>query len=146
MTRAARPHFSSPEEASRAFYEAFEQGDVAAMMEVWSDDDEIFCIHPGGPRNVGPDSVRGSWEEIFTGPSRLRFQLEQQLFFVGAAIAVQSVFEYLQVNDETKLRGPALATNIFTRTTAGWRMLAHHAAVAPTNQPSPSANRTGRLH
>lgn len=146
MTRAGRPHFSTPEEASRAFYEAFEHGDVAAMMEVWADDDEVFCIHPGGPRNVGPDSVRGSWEEIFTGPSRLRFQLEQQLFFVGAAIAVQSVFEYLQVNDEAKLRGPALATNIYTRTPAGWRMLAHHAAVAPTAQPAPSASRTGRLH
>ncbi len=146
MTRATRIEFASPEETSRAFYEAFEQGDVEAMMIVWADDDEIFCIHPGGPRNVGPDAVRASWEEIFTGPSQLRFQLEQQLFFVGASLAVQSVFEYLQVNDETKLRGPAIATNIYTRTTGGWRMLAHHAAVSPTAEAPPPKSRSGRLH
>ena len=148
MPRQNRIEFASPEDTSRAFYEAFEQGDVAAMMGVWADDDEIFCIHPGGPRNVGPDAVRGSWEEIFTGPSRLRFQLEQQMFFVGASLAVQSVFEYLQVNDETKLRGPAIATNVYTRTSGGWRMLAHHAAVSPTAERPPAAatTRGGRLH
>ncbi|MEP6702014.1 MAG: nuclear transport factor 2 family protein [Betaproteobacteria bacterium] len=146
MPRPNRIKFASPEDTSRAFYEAFEHGDVGAMMDVWSDDDEIFCIHPGGPRNVGPEAIRGSWEEIFAGPSRLKFQLEQQLFFVGASIAVQSVFEYLQVNDETKLRGPAIATNIFTRTASGWRILAHHAAVSPTAQEPPPTSRGGRLH
>ena len=146
MPRTSGIEFASPEDTSRAFYEAFEHGNVAAMMGVWADDDEIFCIHPGGPRNVGPDSLRGSWEEIFTGSSRLRFQLEQQMFFVGASLAIQSVFEYLQVNDETKLRGPAIATNIFTRTTSGWRMLAHHAAVSPTAEAPPAASRVGRLH
>ena len=140
--------FASPEDASRAFYEAFELADVAAMMQVWADDDEIFCIHPGGMRNVGQAAVRGAWEEIFGGPTRLKFQLEQQLFVVGASIAVQSVFEYLQVNGEPKLRGPAIATNIYTRTVSGWRMLAHHAAVAPAAGAAPAAPqpRSGSLH
>jgi ketosteroid isomerase-like protein len=146
MPRQNPVHFTSPEDASRAFYESFEQGDVAAMMAVWADDDEIFCIHPGGPRNVGQAAVRGAWEEIFSGPTRLKFQLEQQLFFVGASIAVQSVFEYLQVNNEPKLRGPAVATNIYTRTASGWRVLAHHAAVSPTAQAAPAAPRSGTLH
>ena len=146
MPRPNPAHHASPEDASRAFYESFEQGDIAAMMAVWSDDDEIFCIHPGGPRNVGPAAVRGAWEEIFGGPARLKFQLEQQLFFVGASIAVQSVFEYLQVDDETKLRGPAIATNIYTRTAGGWRILAHHAAVAPTVAPATARPRSGTLH
>ena len=146
MSNPTRIEFASSEDTSRAFYEAFEQGDIGAMMGVWADDDEIFCIHPGGPRNVGTDAVRGSWEEIFGGSSRLRFQLEQQMFFVGASLAVQSVFEYLQVDDETKLRGPAVATNIYTRTARGWRMLAHHAAVSPTAEAPPAKNRVGRLH
>ncbi|MBK7470369.1 MAG: nuclear transport factor 2 family protein [Betaproteobacteria bacterium] len=146
MPRPNPAHHASPEDASRAFYESFEQGDIAAMMAVWSDDDEIFCIHPGGPRNVGQAAVRGAWEEIFGGPARLRFQLEQQLFFVGASMAVQSVFEYLQVDDEPKLRGPAIATNIYTRTAGGWRILAHHAAVAPTVAPATAPPRSGTLH
>ena len=140
--------FATPEDASRAFYEAFEQGDIAAMMRIWSDDDEIFCIHPAGPRNIGTGAVRGAWEEIFSGPTKLRFQLEQQLFFVGPSMAVQSVLEYLQVNDEPKLRGPAIATNIYTRTGAGWRMIAHHAAPAPAvaGPPPSTTSRTGTLH
>lgn len=146
MPRPNPAHHASPEDASRAFYESFEQGDIAAMMAVWADDDEIFCIHPGGPRNVGQAAVRGAWEEIFGGPARLKFQLEQQLFFVGASMAVQSVFEYLQVDDEPKLRGPAIATNIYTRTAGGWRVLAHHAAVAPIVTAAPAPPRPGTLH
>jgi ketosteroid isomerase-like protein len=147
MTAPRRTHFASPEEASRAFYEAFERGDVAAMMDVWADDDEIFCIHPGGARHVGPGAVRGAWEEILASATRLRFQLEQQLFFVSTSMAVQSVFEYLQVNDEAQLRGPAVATNIYTRTPSGWRMLSHHAAPTPTTMAAPASSvRTGRLH
>jgi ketosteroid isomerase-like protein len=146
MPRPSPLHLASPEEASRAFYQSFEQGDVAAMMAVWAEDDEIFCIHPGGPRNVGPAAVRRAWEEIFSGTARVKFQLEQQMFFVGASMAVQSVFEYLQVNDERTLRGPAVATNIYTRTVGGWRVLAHHAAVTPTAPPAPAAPRAGRLH
>jgi len=147
MTAPRTSHFANPEEVSRAFYQAFERGDVGAMMTVWADDEEIYCIHPGGPRHVGPDAVRASWEEILESTSRIKFQLEQQLFFVGASIAVQSVFEYLQVNDEPKLRGPALATNIYTRTPSGWRLLAHHAAPSPTaSTPPPKTPRAGRLH
>ena len=142
--------FATPEDASRAFYEAFEQSDVAAMMRVWADDDEIFCIHPSGPRNIGPNAVRGAWEEIFSTPTPLRFQLEQQMFFVGASMAVQSVLEYLQVNDEPKLRGPAIATNIYTKTVSGWRMIAHHAAQSPTppgpGPVPPAKSRSGTLH
>src|SRR6187455_1981846 len=146
MSPSSTPHFPTPEDASRAFYEAFEEGDVELMMRVWADDDEIFCIHPGGPRNIGPGAVRTAWQEIFGGSAKLKFQLEQQLFFVGASMAVQSVLEYLQVGDEAKLRGPAIATNIYTRTVGSWRMIAHHAATSP-DMPAPSAKpRTGTLH
>ena len=150
MTNPDPALFATPEDASRAFYNAFEQGDIAAMMRVWADDDEIFCIHPSGPRNIGPNAVRGAWEEIFSTPTTLRFQLEQQMFFVGASMAVQSVLEYLQINEEAKLRGPAIATNIYTRSVGGgWRMIAHHAATAPAlpGGPAPAAiSRTGTLH
>ena len=25
---------------------------------LWADDDEVFCVHPGGPRVVGPQAIR----------------------------------------------------------------------------------------
>ena len=41
---------ATPEAVEQAFYDALEAGDVDALMSVWSEDDEIICIHPGGQR------------------------------------------------------------------------------------------------
>src|SRR5690606_40010125 len=57
--------FPTPEEAEYAFYEAMRQGDIALMMRVWSDDEDVACIHPGGLRTLGPRAVREGWEHIF---------------------------------------------------------------------------------
>ena len=53
-----KPLFTSPEAVSQAFYEALEAGDIEAMMAVWADDEEVVCVHPGGPRLTGFDAVR----------------------------------------------------------------------------------------
>ena len=45
--------YTSPQDAALAFYQAFEAKDVEAMMSTWADDEEIVCVHPGGPRLVG---------------------------------------------------------------------------------------------
>jgi hypothetical protein len=34
-------------------------------MAVWADDDEIVCVHPGGPRVVGAAAIRASFEAVF---------------------------------------------------------------------------------
>ena len=51
----ARPKPPAPTPASAddieiALYEAMRRGDLAGLMALWSDDDEICCIHPGGKR------------------------------------------------------------------------------------------------
>ena len=35
-------------------------------MAVWSDDDDITCVHPGGPRVVGPAAIRAAFESMFS--------------------------------------------------------------------------------
>ena len=42
--------FPTPQDAESAFYEALERADLEQMMAVWSEDEEIVCVHPGGPR------------------------------------------------------------------------------------------------
>ena len=49
--------FPTPQDAEAAFYEALETGDLETMMEVWAEDEEIVCVHPGGPRLAGYDQV-----------------------------------------------------------------------------------------
>ena len=54
------PIYTSPQDASLAFYQAFETQDIDAMMATWADDEDIVCVHPGGARVVGYDAVRSA--------------------------------------------------------------------------------------
>lgn len=136
------PIFTSPQDASLAFYQAFEARDIEAMMSVWAEDEEITCVHPGGPRVVGYDAVRESWERIFAADSRLSFRLEQIVLIETVGLAMQSALEQIGLA-EGAARGSAIATNVFMRTPSGWRIVCHHASEAP---PMPVAETKGPLH
>ena len=56
--------FATAEEAELAFYDALERADLTRLMQVWADDEEIVCVHPGGLRVVGLHAVKESWQEI----------------------------------------------------------------------------------
>jgi ketosteroid isomerase-like protein len=49
--------FATPEDVETAFYEAIARADLAALMSVWADDEEIVCIHPTGQRLTGTDAI-----------------------------------------------------------------------------------------
>ena len=123
--------YANAQEAEAAFYDAFGKSNLEAMMSVWADDDEIYCVHPGGPRISGLVNVRESWRRLFTNGQTLRFQLRARHEIHGMMIAVHSVYEQITVAGEGPARNPMLATNIYLRTDRGWRMVAHHAAPAP---------------
>ena len=61
------PIYTSPQDVAQAFYQAFEARDIDAMMATWAEDEDIVCIHPGGMRHVGYESVRHSFEQLFAG-------------------------------------------------------------------------------
>lgn len=136
------PIFTSPQDASLAFYQAFEARDIDAMMSIWAEDEEIVCIHPGGPRLVGYDAVRESWERIFAAETRLTFRLDQMVLIETVGLAMQSALEQIGIS-EGAARGSAIATNVFMRTPSGWRIVCHHASEAP---PVAVAETKGPLH
>ena len=123
--------FPTPQDAEAGFYEAFERSDLDAMMGVWAEDEEIICVHPTGPRLIGYEQVRESWAQIFGGGERLRIHLSNQVLVQGMLLAVHSVHENLLIEGEPKPRPPVIVTNVYMRTTNGWRMLVHHASTAP---------------
>jgi len=57
--------FATPQDAEAAFYDAFAKRDLDAMMEVWAEEDDIYCVHPGTARVSGYEKVRESWRQIF---------------------------------------------------------------------------------
>ncbi len=123
--------FPTPQDAEAAFYEALEASDLEAMMEVWAEDEEIVCIHPGGPRLAGYDQVRESWTQIFGPGQRLKVQLSSQVVLSGMMFAIHSVHENILVQGDARPRAPIAATNVYLRTGNGWRMILHHGSPAP---------------
>ncbi len=127
--------FPTAQDAENAFYEALERGDLEGMMAVWSEDEEIICVHPTGPRLSGQGQVRESWAKIFSGGTGPRVHITQQVAITGMMIAVHSVHENFTVEGEARAQAPVVATNVYLRTAAGWRMIVHHASAAPA-QPA----------
>jgi ketosteroid isomerase-like protein len=125
--------FATPQDAETAFYDAFVKRDLDAMMEVWSDDDDSYCVHPGGARISGIERIRESWRQIFAGGQDLRFSLREQQLIHTMMLAVHSVYEHISIAGQSRARQAMIATNVYQRTERGWRMVAHHAAAAPAS-------------
>ena len=126
-----KPIFPTPQDAEAAFYEALERADLEAMMAVWAEDEEIVCIHPGGPRLVGYAAVREAWRRIFEGGARLRVRLSQPTTVQGPLATLTTVIEHIAVRDDESVRAPVVASNVYVRGALGWRMVLHHGSPAP---------------
>src|SRR3954462_5677754 len=57
------------DEVEAAFYEALQNGDIDKLMACWADEDEIVCIHPGGPRVDGAVAIRATFDAMFANGS-----------------------------------------------------------------------------
>jgi len=136
--------FPTAQDAENAFYEALETRDLDAMMAVWAEDEDILCVHPLGTRLTGQDQVRESWAKIFAAEAGARVHVSHQVAISGMMIAVHSVQENFTLEAERRGQqgadtrpAPIVATNIYLRAGAGWRMIVHHASPAPGEAEAP---------
>jgi ketosteroid isomerase-like protein len=124
----AAPPPASPDEIEQQFYEALQHGDIDRLMAVWSDDEEISCVHPGGPRMVGPAAIRSAFEAVFANGA-VNAQPEKVRRLQTHACAVHSVLEHIQLMTTD---GPqsawVVATNVYVLAAQGWRLVSHHAS------------------
>ncbi len=149
---------ATPEAVETAFYEALEAGDVEALMEVWSEDEDIVCIHPGGPRLTGHRAISASWREILSNGS-ISVRPSDPQVMQGSLMSVHSVLSRVMAFVKTEgLPAGAqqtsqpvainmLVTHVFQKGAQGWRMVLHHASVTPqdtgASMPTPTS---GTLH
>ncbi len=126
--------FLTPTEAEQAFYEAFEIGEIAAMMSVWSKDDDITCIHPLGPRLVGRAAIEESWRGILNASIGIRFQLTEIRELADQALTIRILYENLWVPGENAPRPPIVTTNAYRYSKRGWHMVLHHASPIPQEE------------
>lgn len=130
---------ATPDELEARFYEALQRGDIEALMSVWADDDDIVCVHPGGPRVVGGAAIRASFEAVFAnGP--IPVQPEQVRRLDALSGAVHHLLETIQVQtDEGPRTVYVIATNVYLQTAQGWRLVAHHASPGSLQLPDDAA-------
>ena len=128
MARPKAPPPSSPDDIEAQFYEALQRGDIERLMAVWSDDDDISCVHPGGPRLVGAVAIRASFDAMF-GNRAIDARPEKVRRLQTHACAVHSVLEHVRVlTAEGAQSAWVVATNVYLKTAQGWRLAAHHAS------------------
>ena len=124
----------SADDVEAAFYEALQAADIERLMACWADDDEIVCVHPGGPRVVGTSAIRATFEAIFSNGT-IRAWPEQVRKVEALASVVHNVLERVEVLTETgPVNAYVLATNVYHKTVQGWRMVAHHASPGSESQ------------
>jgi ketosteroid isomerase-like protein len=118
----------SPDDVEASFYEALQKGDIERLMACWADEDEIVCVHPGGPRVVGTGAIRAAFDAMFVNgsiqatPMRIR-KID------ALASAVHNVLERIEImTQEGPREAYVIATNVYHKTAQGWRMVAHHAS------------------
>ena len=119
---------ASPDEIEQQFYEALQRGDIERLMAVWSDDEEISCVHPGGPRVVGAVAIRSAFESIFANGA-VNAQPGKVRRLHTHACAVHSVLEHIQLMTTEGPRSAwVVATNVYVLGAQGWRLVSHHAS------------------
>lgn len=139
--------FADAVAAERAFYQAFAACDLQGMSEVWADNRETICIHPGGPLLQGKTAILESWREILSGvlPPRLRHRELRR--FAEGMLAVHLVEELIAPHGAPAEEGTRiLATNVYRYCGDSWRMMQHHASLPLVGQHPPDPAPIATLH
>ena len=124
--------------ANEDFYRAFARRDFAAMDALWARETPVACVHPGWDALIGREQVMESWAAILGNPGAPQLHCEAPQPFLlgpGAFVICREVLE----------QGRLIATNVFAREPAGWRMIHHQAGpvTMPARRPAPAP---GTLH
>ena len=107
--------------ANESFYQAFSAGDFQSMVDLWSKDHPLICIHPGHEPLLERDEIMISWNAILKqgGTQGICFQEPRVSFYVSTALVTCY---------ETILENHLIATNGFVEEDEVWKMVLHQAA------------------
>lgn len=136
----------SADDTEHAFYDALQHGDLERLMACWADEEDIVCVHPGGPRLVGPAAIRAAFEALFSNGS-VKAQPERVRRQDAGGCSVHSVVERVEVlSDDGLAHAWVVATNVYAKTAQGWRLVAHHASPGSRTEPEDALSAPTVLH
>jgi ketosteroid isomerase-like protein len=123
-------------EAAEQFYSALNAmftGDLEPMKEVWSHEDDVTYMGPGGGFRVGWAQVLADWEAQAAMKLGGEVKPKDMRITVGRDLAVVSNYEIGEnVDSEGKPRKVEIrATNLFRKEDGKWKMIGHHTDTLP---------------
>ncbi|MFF2958649.1 nuclear transport factor 2 family protein [Streptomyces sp. NPDC057963] len=132
----AAADIAAVEQANTAFYEAMERGDFEELSGLWlpGEDLTVSCVHPGWPVLTGRGEVLRSYALIMANTEYIQF------FLTDVGVAMTGDTALVTCTENILSGGPAedgnalgplvgqlvVATNVFRRTTDGWKLWSHH--------------------
>jgi ketosteroid isomerase-like protein len=121
------------EALNTVFYEAIETADLDTMRDLWLEDPQTVCVHPGAAPVRGAGPISRSWALVMAHTPYIQFFLTDVEVSLRDGLASVTCTENVLTGDEST--GPdafggakAVATNVFVRTPDGWRLWIHHAS------------------
>ncbi|RZL39458.1 MAG: DUF4440 domain-containing protein [Rubrivivax sp.] len=135
---------ASPDDTEAQFYEALQHADLDHLMALWADDEDVACVHPGGPRTVGLPAIRAAFAAVFErGAVTVHPERVRRLH--SGDCAIHHVLERVQRTGAPE-QAWVIATNVYLKTAFGWRLVLHHASPGGAGDVQELATDSGTLH
>ncbi len=136
----------SPDDIEQNFYEALHNADIEQLMGCWAEEDEIVCVHPGGPRLIGSGAIRATFEAMFANDS-VQAHPERIHKIESLACAVHHLVERVELMTPQGVKNAyVIVTNVYQKMPQGWRMVAHHASPGTPNDSADVGVKPSVLH
>jgi hypothetical protein len=128
--------------ANETFYRAFAAGDFDAMDNLWSQQSDVLCTHPGWTVLNGREVVIESWRAILANEKEGQVECWNPVARCYDDFALVTCHELIDGNAFS-------VTNAFVLEDNRWRMVHHHAGPVATPPPRPLEQNppaSGSLH
>jgi len=106
--------------ANDAFYLMFQNRDLAGMDALWARETGVSCIHPGWDVLDNRKDVMASWRGILDNRASPPVESRGAQAKVMAGLGLVVCYEIVE-------RSILVATNVFVKEGANWKMVHHHA-------------------
>lgn len=112
-------------DANRAFYEAFRNGDMQRMDQMWSYDEQVSVYHPGWSGIVGRADVLASWRQVMV------HSVPPDIYPSDVCIILSGEHKATVFCVESIGDAAIFASNIFVLEDDVWRIMHHQATPLP---------------
>ncbi|XP_013616597.1 PREDICTED: uncharacterized protein LOC106322963 [Brassica oleracea var. oleracea] len=114
--------------ANTRFYQAFRNGDLAAMESLWSKTGKPCCVHPGAKGITGYDDVMESWEVVWMNYEfPLLIELKDVEVHVRGEVGYVTCMEFVKTKGSSSW-GAQFVSNVFEKIDGEWFICIHHAS------------------